>query len=291
MSDPAGTILNLLSSLTSARAAFKAVVTGLILFFAWKYLPTIMQGQGLMSEQYSIIILLLGIGSGVLVSEALLLVGSKVKEVKQKRNHKKFIDIEKKELIENQDKKITNFLTTFKNTYQQRPLEQITILRTLSKGDNSLSTAISNRFNTGIVDATIALKKNDLIRIVTNIDAYRAVYTLNPIIINFIKEQWNDEVLFNVNAYLEDISKTQQLALDALKESTLLKYIPELPHIPLSVYEGRYTLTPCLQIECFDDSNNTGYISFGDGYFEAFSEKLGIEFQEEVEVQFIKLGL
>ncbi|HEN3648026.1 TPA: hypothetical protein U5E43_004200, partial [Yersinia enterocolitica] len=218
MSDPAGTILNLLSSLTSARAAFKAVVTGLILFFAWKYLPTIMQGQGLMSEQYSIIILLLGIGSGVLVSEALLLVGSKVKEVKQKRNHKKFIDIEKKELIENQDKKITNFLTTFKNTYQQRPLEQITILRTLSKGDNSLSTAISNRFNTGIVDATIALKKNDLIRIVTNIDAYRAVYTLNPIIINFIKEQWNDEVLFNVNAYLEDISKTQQLALDALKE-------------------------------------------------------------------------
>ncbi|HEN3639244.1 TPA: hypothetical protein U5E40_003934, partial [Yersinia enterocolitica] len=180
MSDPAGTILNLLSSLTSARAAFKAVVTGLILFFAWKYLPTIMQGQGLMSEQYSIIILLLGIGSGVLVSEALLLVGSKVKEVKQKRNHKKFIDIEKKELIENQDKKITNFLTTFKNTYQQRPLEQITILRTLSKGDNSLSTAISNRFNTGIVDATIALKKNDLIRIVTNIDAYRAVYTLNP---------------------------------------------------------------------------------------------------------------
>ncbi|MGT3242202.1 hypothetical protein ACVSUJ_06300 [Yersinia enterocolitica] len=78
MSDPAGTILNLLSSLTSARAAFKAVVTGLILFFAWKYLPTIMQGQGLMSEQYSIIILLLGIGSGVLVSEALLLVGSNV---------------------------------------------------------------------------------------------------------------------------------------------------------------------------------------------------------------------
>ncbi|WP_315980922.1 hypothetical protein [Aliamphritea spongicola] len=70
MSETAGTIIKLLAALTSPKACVKYITVAVALLISWKYLEPVISETQISKEQLSIVLLLLGVGCGSLVGQA-----------------------------------------------------------------------------------------------------------------------------------------------------------------------------------------------------------------------------
>ena len=71
MSETAGTIIKLLAALTSPKACVKYITVAVTLLISWKYLEPVISETQISKEQLSIVLLLLGVGCGSLVGQAI----------------------------------------------------------------------------------------------------------------------------------------------------------------------------------------------------------------------------
>ena len=107
MSETAGTIIKLLAALTSPKACVKYLTVAISLYISWLYLAPNFTDLEITSEQKSLILLLIGLGSGSLsghfISEISAYFWNYHKEKRDKANKEK--QKEKKQQQQEQQQK------------------------------------------------------------------------------------------------------------------------------------------------------------------------------------------
>mgnify|MGYP000639809173 CR=1 FL=1 len=90
MSETAGTIIKLLAALTSPKACVKYLTVAIALYLSWLYVAPNLIDLKINSEQKSLLLLLVGLGSGALIghflSETISLIWNKFKISRDKKN-------------------------------------------------------------------------------------------------------------------------------------------------------------------------------------------------------------
>lgn len=94
MSETAGTIIKLLAALTSPKACVKYITVAVTLLISWKYLEPVISETQISKEQLSIVLLLLGVGCGSLVGQAISwateFYGNNISQKKKRRLNKRW---------------------------------------------------------------------------------------------------------------------------------------------------------------------------------------------------------
>lgn len=212
MSETAGTIIKLLSALTSPKSSVKYLTVALSLFISWKYFEVYLKDTSIPSEHLSIIILLIGIGLGSLFGHLIAYISEETwKHFQGKRNNK--LQIEENRLKDNSDKiaKEKNdklFLNNFKSSFEHLTRGQKETLRELSVGNKNLD----------ILDSDIsALKDNKYIFLILNVSLSTYLCKINPLITEFVTAQWKQEISSRLDDLFYDDTGATEALLSILK--------------------------------------------------------------------------
>jgi hypothetical protein len=210
MSETAGTIIKLMSALTSPKAAVKYITIGVFIVLSWKYLNKNLTDLGAPPEHLSLIVLLIGLGVGSLFGQLICYLTSKIWEkVTSCFNEKSEI---KKKLIKDskakalEEEKNAEFLLKFKKAFEHYDYWTRGTLRELTEGEQCLEWGYDHIDN---------LKDNRYILKVTNVDSEKDIYEIHPVIKLFVKEHWEDEIKSTLKDFFQNASayKTQLLEL------------------------------------------------------------------------------
>ncbi|MCK8120981.1 hypothetical protein [Pseudoalteromonas sp. 2CM32C] len=272
MSETAGTIIKLLAALTSPKACVKYITVAVTLLISWKYLEPVISETQISKEQLSIVLLLLGVGSGSLVGQAISWATEflwKQHKSKKEAALKQEMELEeaKLERIEKEEKEKL-LLTKIQSSFEHLHFEQKATLRKLTLKNETLDMSESNNS---------ALEKNGYIQRLVHVRVTDYMTQINPLISNFIREQWSAEKESKVKLFLEYNDHAEKL-LELLEEDNQDKDIP----VDKDVLKSTSRYSEGVRGQDDDRENSTGYwLWFEDYLLEEFEKKTGKSYVDE----------
>ena len=272
MSETAGTIIKLLAALTSPKACVKYITVAVTLLISWKYLEPVISETQISKEQLSIVLLLLGVGSGSLVGQAISWATEflwKQHKSKKEAALKQEMELEeaKLERIEKEEKEKL-LLTKIQSSFEHLHFEQKATLRKLTLKNETLDMSESNNS---------ALEKNGYIQRLVHVRVTDYMTQINPLISNFIREQWSAEKESKVKLFLEYNDHAEKL-LELLEEDNQDKDIP----VDKDVLKSTSRYSEGVRGQDDDRENSTGYwLGFEDYLLEEFEKKTGKSYVDE----------
>ena len=272
MSETAGTIIKLLAALTSPKACVKYITVAVTLLISRKYLEPVISETQISKEQLSIVLLLLGVGCGSLVGQAISWVTEflwKQHKSKKEAALKQEMELEeaKREGIEKEQKEKL-LLAKIQSSFEHLHFEQKSTLRKLTLKNETLDMSDSNNS---------ALEKNGYIQRLVHVRVTDYLTQINPLISDFIKEQWSAEKESKVKSFLDYNDHAEKL-LELLEEDNQGKDFPVDKEVLKST--SRYSEGVRGQDE--DRENSTGYwLWFEDSLLEEFEKKTGKSYVDE----------
>lgn len=272
MSETAGTIIKLLAALTSPKACVKYITVAVTLLISWKYLEPVISETQISKEQLSIVLLLLGVGSGSLVGQAISWATEflwKQHKSKKEAALKQEMELEeaKLERIEKEEKEKL-LLTKIQSSFEHLHFEQKATLRKLTLKNETLDMSESNNS---------ALEKNGYIQRLVHVRVTDYMTQINPLISNFIREQWSAEKESKVKLFLEYNDHSEKL-LELLEEDNQDKDIP----VDKDVLKSTSRYSEGVRGQDDDRENSTGYwLWFEDYLLEEFEKKTGKSYVDE----------
>jgi len=272
MSETAGTIIKILAALTSPKACVKYITVAVTLLISWKYLEPVISETQISKEQLSIVLLLLGVGCGSLVGQAISWVTEflwKQHKSKKEAALKQEMELEeaKREGIEKEQKEKL-LLAKIQSSFEHLHFEQKSTLRKLTLKNETLDMFDSNNS---------ALEKNGYIQRLVHVRGTDYLTQINPLISDFIKEQWSAEKESKVKSFLDYNDHAEKL-LELLEEDNQGKDFPVDKEVLKST--SRYSEGVRGQDE--DRENSTGYwLWFEDSLLEEFEKKTGKSYVDE----------
>ncbi len=274
MSETAGTVIKLLSALTSPKASVKYISVGIFLVLSWKYLDNTLASLGAPKEHHSLIVLLIGLGIGSLIGQAIYVVVSSIWEkietsVKEKKEKQKKDEL-KKAQQRSVDQANEEFLEGFKKAFEHFPYWKRDALRLLIDKEQRME------WHLEYVDS---LKTNKYIIRTTNIDSDTDLYKIHPAIRDYVKAQWTAEIDSNMADFFENLTPEKNELIE------VMKFTEEEFKGPISQACANLVnpLHPCFTREAEDE--NGFYISFRNPYCSLFNEKTGLVLIDEVYIK------
>jgi len=272
MSETAGTIIKLLAALTSPKACVKYITVAVTLLISWKYLEPVISETQMSKEQLSIVLLLLGVGCGSLVGQAISWATEflwKQHKIKKESALKQEMELEeaKREGIEKEQKEKL-LLTKIQSSFEHLHFEQKSTLRKLTLKNETLDMSESNNS---------ALEKNGYIQRLVHVRVTDYLTQINPLISDFIKEQWSAEKESKVKSFLEYNDHAEKL-LELLEEDNQDKDFP----VDKEVLKSTSRYSEGVRGQDDDRENSTGYwLWFEDYLLEEFEKKTGKSYVDE----------
>lgn len=272
MSETAGTIIKLLAALTSPKACVKYITVAVTLLISWKYLEPVISETQISKEQLSIVLLLLGVGCGSLVGQAISWVTEflwKQHKSKKEAALKQEMELEeaKREGIEKEQKEKL-LLAKIQSSFEYLHFEQKSTLRKLTLKNETLDMSDSNNS---------ALEKNGYIQRLVHVRVTDYLTQINPLISDFIKEQWSAEKESKVKSFLDYNDHAEKL-LELLEEDNQGKDFP----VDKEVLKSTSRYSEGVRGQDDDRENSTGYwLWFEDSLLEEFEKKTGKSYVDE----------
>ena len=272
MSETAGTIIKLLAALTSPKACVKYITVAVTLLISWKYLEPVISETQISKEQLSIVLLLLGVGCGSLVGQAISWVTEflwKQHKSKKEAALKQEMELEeaKREGIEKEQKEKL-LLAKIQSSFEHLHFEQKSTLRKLTLKNETLDMSDSNNS---------ALEKNGYIQRLVHVRGTDYLTQINPLISDFIKEQWSAEKESKVKSFLDYNDHAEKL-LELLEEDNQGKDFP----VDKEVLKSTSRYSEGVRGQDDDRENSTGYwLWFEDSLLEEFEKKTGKSYVDE----------
>lgn len=272
MSETAGTIIKLLAALTSPKACVKYITVAVTLLISWKYLEPVISETQISKEQLSIVLLLLGVGCGSLVGQAISWVTEflwKQHKSKKEAALKQEMELEeaKREGIEKEQKEKL-LLAKIQSSFEYLHFEQKSTLRKLTLKNETLDMSDSNNS---------ALEKNGYIQRLVHVRVTDYLTQINPLISDFIKEQWSAEKESKVKSFLDYNDHAEKL-LELLEEDNQGKDFP----VDKEVLKSTSHYSEGVRGQDDDRENSTGYwLWFEDSLLEEFEKKTGKSYVDE----------
>lgn len=273
MSETAGAIIKLLAALTSPKACVKYITVAVTLLISWKYLEPVISETQISKEQFSIVLLLLGVGCGSLVGQAI----SWVTELLWKKHTSKKEAALKQEMLLEQvererikkEEKEKLLLTKIQSSFEHLHFNQKATLRKLTLKNETLDMYDSNNS---------ALEKNGYIQGLVHVRDTDYMTQINPLICNFVKEQWSAEKKSKVKSFLEYNDYAEKL-LELLEVDNKDKDF----HVDKEVLNSTSSSSECVRGKYDDRENSTGYwLWFEEDYLlEEFEQKTGKSYVDE----------
>jgi len=274
MSETAGAVIKLLSALTSPKASVKYISVGIFLVLSWKYLDNTLTSLGAPKEHHSLIVLLIGLGIGSLIGQAIYVVTSSIwgkieASIRDKKERQKKDELEKAQQL-SADKKNEEFLNGFKKAFEHFPYWKRDALRRLIDNEQRME------WNLEYVDS---LKTNKYIIRTTNIDSDTDLYKIHPAIRDFVKLQWEAEIESNMKDFFGNITPEKTELIE------VMKFTEDEFKGPVSQSCANLVIPPhaCFVREAEDETGF--YISFREPYCSLFNEKTGLELIDEVYIK------
>jgi hypothetical protein len=274
MSETAGAVIKLLSALTSPKASVKYISVGFFLVLSWKYLDSTLVSFGAPKEHQSLIVLLIGLGIGSLIGQAIYVVvslawGEVESCIKAKKEKNKNDELEKSQQhLEDQRNK--EFLDGFKKAFEHFPYWKKDALRRLIDKERAME------WNLEYVDS---LKNNKYIIRTINIDSDTDLYKIHPVIRDYVKSQWEAEIDSNMLDFFESITPEKNELMEIMRFTGGV-FKGRISHSSVNLVNP---LHPCFIREAEDEVGF--YISFRDPYCSLFNEKTGLDFIDEVYIE------
>jgi hypothetical protein len=274
MSETAGTVIKLLSALTSPKASVKYISVGIFLVLSWKYLDNTLASLGAPKEHHSLIVLLIGLGIGSLIGQAIYVVVSSIWEkidtsIKVKKEKQKKDELEKAQqrLVDQENEE---FLEGLKKAFEHFPYWKRDALRLLIDKEQRMEWSL---------DYVNSLKTNKYILRTTNIDSDTDLYKIHPAIRGYVKAQWKAEIDSNMADFFGNLTPEKYELIE------VMKFTEEEFKGPISQACADLVnpLHPCFTREAEDKIGY--YISFRNPYCSLFNEKTGLELIDEVYIE------
>ncbi|USD27657.1 hypothetical protein J8Z24_11920 [Pseudoalteromonas sp. SCSIO 43201] len=274
MSETAGTVIKLLAALTSPKACVKYLMVAISLYLSWLHLAPNLADLEITSEQKSLILLLIGLGSGSLVGHFLSEISAFYwNKHKEKRNKAKEEKQEAEDKIEKEKVKREKgeaLLEQIKSMFQHFTSEQKKLLRELTLQDKTINTRDSENE---------ALIKNNFINTVLQVQYQSYVVTINPAIKDFIKQHWNAELDMRIQEFNEIHGENSNFILDLMTEGNANT------NIDPSIFENLQSSTGIIN-KGLDDEGVPGLWLWFDFYIrEKLTELNGKEYLDEVFIE------
>ena len=272
MSETAGTVIKLLAALTSPKACVKYITVAATLLISWKYLEPVISETQISKEQLSIVLLLLGVGCGSLVGQAISWATEflwKKYTSKKEAAVKKEMELEEaeRERIE-KEKKEKLLLANIQSSFEHLHFEQKATLRRLTLKNETLNMSELNNS---------ALEKNGYIQRLVHVRVTDYLTQINPPVSDFVKEQWAAEKELKVKSFLEYNDYAEKL-LELLEEDNQDKDF----HVKKEVLKSTSRNSECVRGDDDDRENSTGYwLWFEDYLLEEFEKKTGKSYIDE----------
>jgi hypothetical protein len=274
MSETAGTVIKLLAALTSPKACVKYLTVAISLYLSWLYLAPNFTDLEISSEQKSLILLLIGLGSGSLIghflSELSAFFWNKHKEKRGKEKEDKQKTQDKIEGEKVKKEKDDALLEQIKLIFQHFTLEQKKLLRELTLKDQTIDTRDSENQ---------ALIKNKFINTVLQVQYQNYVVTINPILKDFIKQHWNAELEMRIQEFHETHETNASLLLNIMTAGNTIS------NIEPSIFEKLQSDTGIINTG-LDDEDVPGLWLWFDLYIrEKLTELNDTEYLDEVFIE------
>lgn len=276
MSETAGTIIKILTALTSPMACVKYMTVALSLFLSWKYLEPLLSVTNITKEQLSIIILLFGVGIGALSGQFISWSISCIWQYnKAKRDAavKLKTEAEYNENKRKEEEKNSKLLSdNFKNFFEHLHFEQKNTLRALANGNQKI----------GMDDpCNKALQKNSYIQLLSHVSGADYVAQINPVIVEYVREQWAVEKKEKVQNFIECNKFAVQL-LKLFEERNQGRN----DDIDKEVLESTSQYSECIKGGYDDRGEGIGYwLWFDDELLEEFEKQTNKSYVDEVFIE------
>lgn len=279
MSETAATVIKLLGSLTSPRAAAKYVTVAGCVFLAWRYFEDPVRSTGIPDEQLSIVLILLGVGLGSIAGHLISEVGGAGWEAISSRMHsrREAAELQKSEALAAARKVAEDeqFRNDFAATFEHLLLDQKKILRELSISDRNVEI---------LGEESTALKNNGYVIPIVKVSGYTYLTKINPLITEFVQTQWAAELAQRVDEFFDVHGDTAKTLLDLLKEGW-----EEADHaVSVSVFEGLNQYGGCIKM-LEDDEERCISLWFDDYVRELFEERTGEAYDDEAWISIDRL--
>lgn len=274
MSETVGTVIKLLSALTSPKASVKYISAGIFLVLSWKYLDNTLVSLGAPKEHHSLIVMLIGLSIGSLIGQAIYVVVSSIwkkieASVKEKKEKQKKVDLEKAQqrLLDQENEEL---LERFKKAFEHFPYWKRDALRLLIDKEQRM------KWHLEYVDS---LKTNKYILRTTNIDSDTDLYKIHPAIRDYVKAQWKVEIESNMADFFENLTPEKNELIE------VMRFTEDDFKGPITQACANLVnpLHPCFIREAEDEMGF--YISFREPYCSLFNEKTGLEMIDEVYIE------
>ncbi|WP_299195946.1 hypothetical protein [uncultured Amphritea sp.] len=274
MSETAGTVIKLLSALTSPKASVKYLSVGIFLVLSWKYLDNTLASLDAPKEHHSLIVLLIGLGIGSLIGQAIYVVVSSIwkkidTSIKEKKEKQRKDELEKAQQ-RSVDQENEEFLEGFKKAFEHFPYWKRDALRLLIDKEQRMEWSL---------DYVNSLKTNKYILRTINIDSDTDLYKIHPAIRDYVKAQWKAEIDSNMADFFGNLTPEKNELIE------VMKFTEEEFKGPISqaCADLVYPIHPCFTREAEDEIGF--YISFRNPYCSLFNEKTGLELIDEVYIK------
>ncbi|TKF29452.1 hypothetical protein [Enterovibrio norvegicus] len=269
MNESAGTIVKILAALTSIKACVKYLCVAVSLTTVWIFVePKLVSITSIPNNQKSFILILVGISTGSLIGEIISIAYGKIDTLINKRKEEQLrIERERIEAVE-KDFANKNLVIQFKEAFIHITNNQKRVLRELTKANQKISF-----FNTD----NSALEKNEYIIVISNITGSDYLVTLNPLLLDFVSQDWTNELNQQVDDFLNSPLYDSKSLIETMtvgKEN--LKVDPEI-FSPL--FDHSSSVIRCNINE--SDEEEGIWVWFLDYVYDVLQEKLEIDFIEE----------
>lgn len=256
MSDAAGTILKIISSIASPKAAVKFISIAIVLLLSWGYLNDFIESLGATSEHKSLMMLFLALGVGSIIGEALSFFG----EIIYKYTIGKCLEFrQKKKAIKEKKEYGERLLTHFKLTYKHFSFNTKEFLWDLSKEPHSI-------WDDDSCIPVRSLIENGYIKQISSLSDHESLYKLHPYISIYLKNNMEKEIDDIINAFISERNN------DLINTITSSDYLPNSTYSKFSkiVNEAYPVIVININYESTDFSNKIkGFDISVNKYFKA----------------------
>ncbi|MDI6440303.1 hypothetical protein QMW88_19505 [Cronobacter dublinensis] len=275
MSDAVGTILKIISSIASPKAAVKFIAIAIILLLSWGHLNDLIESLGTASEHKNLIMLFLALGTGSIVGEIVSVLG----EIMYKYSIGKYFEVrQKKKSIKEKKEYGERLLTHFKLTYKHLSFSTKEILWDLSKEPQTIWDDDESYI------PVRSLIENGYIKQISSLSAHENLYKLHPYISTHLKNNIEKEIDNIINVFISE------------NNNELINTITSSDYLPHSAYSDFSKIAneacPVIAInkdyESIDFSNKV--IGFDISINKYFKASLGEKLQKKIYTRKFKVN-
>lgn len=271
MSETATTIINLLSALTSPKAAVKYISVAVFIVVSWSYFSELAKIFGTPDENIGIVVLLAGVGLGSIVGQIISWIGEWIwKSISSVLDSKRLAEQAVKEKSED-DLRIAKeneaILKKYTKSFGHLDWEQKEKLRELTLRDLTLEFS-----HLGFK----SLLENKYIKVVSQISNKKYLVTLNPILTESTKSTWKKEIEDHVDEYFFEMTPEKHRILELMED----READDESTIDFDIKSILRPYYSCIRKEA--EEENGFWLCFRSHYLDEFSKRTGKEYQDEI---------